>query len=84
MISEFQELSDKIDRLAKLAQTLRAENFLLRQANALLGSENLAFKARLGEAQRRVEALLASLPQPADDEAAAETGQGDTASEAQP
>ena len=62
MISEFQDLSDKIDRLAQLTQSLRAENYLLRQANTLLSAENLAFKERLLEAQRRVEALLDELP----------------------
>lgn len=64
MISEFQDLSDKIDRLAQLTQSLRAENYLLRQANTLLSAENLAFKERLLEAQRRVEALIATLPAP--------------------
>jgi cell division protein ZapB len=64
MISEFQDLSDKIDRLAQLTQSLRAENYLLRQANVLLSAENLAFKERLIEAQRRVEALLDELPMP--------------------
>lgn len=64
MISEFQDLSDKIDRLAQLTQSLRAENYLLRQANTLLSAENLAFKERLIEAQRRVEAVLDQLPKP--------------------
>jgi FtsZ-binding cell division protein ZapB len=64
MISEFQDLSDKINRLAELTQSLRGENYLLRQANALLSAENVAFKERLFEAQRRVEALLAQLPAP--------------------
>lgn len=67
MISEFQDLSDKIDRLAQLTQSLRAENYLLRQANTLLSAENLAFKERLVEAQRRVEALLDELPKPPDE-----------------
>jgi uncharacterized protein (TIGR02449 family) len=71
MISEFQELSDKIDRLAQLAQTLRSENYLLRQANALLSVENLDFKNRLLQAQQRVEAMLAQL-EPADAELDAE------------
>lgn len=65
MISEFQELSDKIDRLAQLAQSLRSENYLLRQANALLSAENVDFKSRLLQAQQRVEAMLAHL-EPAD------------------
>lgn len=68
MISEFQDLSDKIDRLAQLTQSLRAENYLLRQANTLLSAENLAFKERLIEAQRRVEALLDELPKPPGEE----------------
>jgi len=67
MISEFQDLSDKIDRLAQLTQSLRAENYLLRQANTLLSAENVAFKERLIEAQRRVEALLDELPKPPDE-----------------
>jgi uncharacterized protein (TIGR02449 family) len=66
MISEFQELSDKIDRLAQLTQSLRSENYLLRQANALLSAENVDFKNRLLQAQQRVEAMLAQL-EPADD-----------------
>ena len=47
MISEFQDLSDKIDRLAQLTQALRSENYLLRQANTLLSAENVDFKNRL-------------------------------------
>ena len=62
MISEFNDLSDKIDRLAELTQSLRRENATLRQSNALLAAENVAFMERLSEAQRRVEALLASIP----------------------
>ena len=61
MISEFQDLSDKIDRLAQLTQALRSENYLLRQANALLSAENVDFKNRLIAAQQRVDALLAHL-----------------------
>jgi cell division protein ZapB len=70
MISEFHDLSDKIDQLAALTQTLRTENYLLRQANTLLSAENLAFQQRLAEAQRRVEALLTQLPPVAQPEAA--------------
>jgi hypothetical protein len=64
MISEFQDLSDKIDRLARLTQALRSENYLLQQANTLLSAENLAYKELLLEAQRRVEGLLDQLPAP--------------------
>lgn len=76
MISEFQDLSDKIDRLAQLTQSLRAENYLLRQANTLLSAENLAFKERLIEAQRRVEALLEGLPKPPGEEQEQQEGEG--------
>ena len=64
MISEFHDLSAKIDQLAALTLSLRRENAQLRQANALLGAENLAFLHKLSEAQYRLEALLASLPDP--------------------
>ena len=62
MISEFQNLSDKIDRLAELTLSLRRENAALRQANALLSAENADCKLRLSGAHQRVEALLAALP----------------------
>ena len=68
MIAEFKELSDKIDRLAELTASLRRENAQLRQANAMLSAENVAFMDRLTKAQTRVEALLAQIP--ADDDEA--------------
>ena len=67
MISEFNDLSDKIDRLAELTLSLRRENATLRQSNALLAAENVAFTERLSEAQHRVEALLATIPDEASD-----------------
>jgi cell division protein ZapB len=84
MISEFQDLSDKIDRLAQLTQSLRAENKLWQQANKLLSAENAAFRNQLAQAQQRVEALLAMLPPPAveaeaDDATGDQSGQGDAA-----
>jgi FtsZ-binding cell division protein ZapB len=62
MIADFQELSDKIDRLAELAQTLRRENAQLRQSNAQLAAENNECHRRLGEAHARVMALLDKIP----------------------
>ncbi len=62
MIADFQELSDKIDRLAELAQSLRRENAQLRQANAALVADNLEHQRRLGEAHARVMALLDKIP----------------------
>lgn len=62
MISEFQELSDKIDQLAEMTQTLRRENAQLRQANAALVVENMGYQRRLSEASVRVAALLEQIP----------------------
>jgi cell division protein ZapB len=65
MISEFQDLSDKIDRLAEMTASLRRENANLRQANAVLLAENVGYTALLAEAQRRVAALIEKFPDPA-------------------
>ena len=62
MISEFQELSDKIDHLAEMTQALRRENAQLRQANAALVVENIGYQKRLSEAHSRVSALLEQIP----------------------
>jgi cell division protein ZapB len=70
MISEFQELSDKIDRLAAMTESLRRENAQLRAANKLVTDENAAYMQRLAEAQRRVEALLQQLPAPESEDGA--------------
>ena len=62
MISEFNDLSDKIDRLAELTLSLRRENAPLRQSNAILSAENVAYMDRLAQVQGRVETLLALIP----------------------
>jgi len=62
MISEFQELSDKIDQLAEMTIALRRENAQLRQANAALVADNIGYQRRLSEAAGRIEALLAKVP----------------------
>ncbi len=62
MISEFQELSDKIDQLADMTMALRRENAELRRRNAALVAENQAYQSRLTEAARRVSALLEQIP----------------------
>jgi len=62
MISEFQDLSDKIDQLAEMTHTLRRENAQLRQANAALVAENMGYQRRLSEASGRLEALLGKIP----------------------
>jgi cell division protein ZapB len=63
MISEFQDLSNKIDLLAEMTQALRRENAALRQANAVLTAENTGYAQRMGEAQQRVQALLEKIPE---------------------
>ena len=62
MISEFQELSDKIDQLAEMSLALRRENAQLRQANAALVADNIASQRRLAEAHARASALLEKIP----------------------
>jgi cell division protein ZapB len=62
MISDFQDLSDKIDQLAELTQTLRRENAHLRASNADLLGQQLDYRRRLEEAQGRVAALLEKIP----------------------
>ncbi|MGX4640786.1 hypothetical protein [Massilia sp. SYSU DXS3249] len=69
MISEFQDLSDKIEQLAALVGTLRNENAQLLQTNVLLNEVNTALVERLVEAQNRIEAVIAQLPAPESDEA---------------
>ena len=65
MISEFQDLSDKIEQLAALVGSLRHENTQLRQTNLVLNEVNTALLERLVEAQRRIEAVIEQLPLPA-------------------
>ena len=65
MISEFQDLSHKIDQLAGLTAALRRENALLRQTNAELSAANADYRERLAEARQRIGALLGQLPAPA-------------------
>ena len=73
MISEFQDLSDKIERLAELVGALRNENAHLQQTNVLLNEVNAALLERLVEAQRRLEAVIEQLPAPAEEEDAEPT-----------
>jgi uncharacterized protein (TIGR02449 family) len=70
MISDFQDLSEKIDRLAAITLSLRHDNTQLRQGNKTLAEQNAELVQRLTEAQHRVEALLALLPGSEQDDAA--------------
>lgn len=62
MISEFHDLSAKIDQLAEMTHALRRENAQLRQANTRLADENESYKWLLDRAQTRLSDLLAALP----------------------
>lgn len=68
MISEFQDLSDKIERLAELVVSLRAENAQLRQTNLVLNEVNMALVERIVEVQHKVEAVIEQLPAPETDQ----------------
>jgi hypothetical protein len=62
MISEFQELSDKIDQLAEMTVALRRENAQLRQGNAELVAQTIEYHRKMREATARLEALLQKIP----------------------
>lgn len=78
MISEFQELSDKIDQLAEMTVALRRENAQLRQANAALVAENVGYQRRMALATARLEALLTRVS-PSEIEAAGEPNENEDA-----
>lgn len=62
MISDFHQLSEKIVKLAELAQSLRRENADLRLTLASLTTENADLAKRIEEAYKRVSALLDKIP----------------------
>lgn len=62
MISEFDQLADKVRQLSDLAQSMRKENADLRRSVAALKAENEELSARMQQAQQRVAALLESIP----------------------
>ena len=68
MISDFQLLSEKINQLAALTQSLRRDNAELRLNAIALAAENTDLAQRIQEAHQRVSALLESIPTPEQDE----------------
>ncbi|MES2932170.1 MAG: DUF904 domain-containing protein [Pseudomonadota bacterium] len=62
MISEFTLLSQKIEQLAELTQSLRKENSELRLNSASLVNQNAILSQRMHEAHQRVTALLEKIP----------------------
>ena len=68
MISDFNQLSEKISHLAEMTRALRRENAELRLNAANLEAENASLLQRIEEAHQRVTALLERIPVPEDDE----------------
>ena len=62
MISEFELLADKVERLAQSVHALRLENAELRRDSALVVAENSELQRKISQAYERVAALLAQLP----------------------
>jgi len=62
MISEFLQLSQKIEQLAALAKKMRSENTELRLKIAELTSTNSDLTARIQHAHDRVADVLENLP----------------------
>jgi cell division protein ZapB len=71
MLSEFHSLSEKINQLAELAQSLRRENAELRLTVAAVSAENAELSRRMQEAYQRISALMEKMPMPEDDQEAA-------------
>jgi FtsZ-binding cell division protein ZapB len=64
MTSEFHLLSEKINQLAELTQSLRRENADLRLNTAAVAAENADLSKRMQEAYKRISALLEKIPSP--------------------
>ena len=67
MTSEFHLLSEKINQLAELTQSLRRENADLRLNTAAVAAENADLSKRMQEAYKRISALLEKIPSPEQD-----------------
>jgi phage shock protein A len=63
MISEFNQLAEKISRLTKLTQTLRQENAEFRLQIASLTETNAKLHAKIDTAADRVGDLLEKFPE---------------------
>lgn len=62
MISEFQQLAQKVDQLAALIQAMRGENSDLRRQVVELTATNTELEARIQQAHDRVTIVLDKLP----------------------
>lgn len=64
MISEFTLLSEKIDQLALLTQSLQRENAALRTHAVAVTADNAVLTARMQEAHERITILMDKFPAP--------------------
>jgi len=64
MLEEFDQLAAKVAELARLVQSLRAENQQLRSQLATATGELEAMRVRVDEASRRLDGLMERLPTP--------------------
>lgn len=62
MNSEFHLLSEKIGKLAELAQFLRRDNADLRLKIASMAADNTLLTAKMQQAHHRLSALLEQIP----------------------
>lgn len=63
MISEFEQIVDKVKKLSELTHHLRLENAELRRQMAHLSLDHQAMQLKIQLAHDRVAKLLAQLPQ---------------------
>jgi cell division protein ZapB len=62
MISDFSQLSDKVNQLAELVISLRSENIALQNYAVSMAVDNADLTRRMQEARDRVAALMDRLP----------------------
>ncbi len=62
MISEFELLAEKLQKLTEMMHGLRLENAALRRTAVELAAENKELREKVHTAHSRVEAILAQLP----------------------
>jgi cell division protein ZapB len=62
MLRELDQLAERINQLAALAQNLREENQLLRTQLSDAENNGRSLRSRLDAARQRIEALIEKLP----------------------
>lgn len=66
MQTELDTLENKLAQLVQLSQRLRAENHQLRQELAITSSQGRQINDKMEKARKRLERLLAQLPEEAE------------------